>query len=100
MWDEFFAEKTDVRLDDDGSHVFRVYRSAAPAAQGPLLVLLHGGGYSALTWSHFTVGGSDGTERNGKEQLTNVCLSFRRKSRSPFTASAWRSICAATATRW
>lgn len=54
MWDEFYAVKTDVALDDE--HVFRVYLSAPPIDDGPLLVLLHGGGYSALTWSHFTVG--------------------------------------------
>lgn len=58
MWDEFWAVKTNVTVDD--SHVFRVYLSAPPTEDGPLLVLLHGGGYSALTWSHFTVSTSRG----------------------------------------
>ena len=31
---------------------FRVYRKGA---SGPLLLLLHGGGYSALTWSLLAV---------------------------------------------
>lgn len=53
MWDEFFAQKLDVAVDD--THTFRVYLSAPSKEDGPLLVLLHGGGYSALTWSHLVV---------------------------------------------
>ncbi|KAK3547184.1 hypothetical protein QTP86_017554, partial [Hemibagrus guttatus] len=34
-----------------GVHVFRVYKSGQ---DGPLLVLLHGGGHSALSWAVFT----------------------------------------------
>lgn len=54
MWNEYFTDKKDVHIDDQ--HIFRVYLSKEPPQDGPLIVLLHGGGFSALTWSHFTVG--------------------------------------------
>ena len=52
MWDEFFAEKKDVETKQGK---FRVYLSAPSEAGAPLLVLLHGGGFSALSWAHFSV---------------------------------------------
>ncbi|KAH8415479.1 hypothetical protein KR222_000784 [Zaprionus bogoriensis] len=51
MWNEFFAEKEDVEVDE--KRKFRVYRTKKPEKPGPVLLLLHGGGYSALTWAHF-----------------------------------------------
>lgn len=36
-----------------GNNTFHVYTKGT---EGPTLVLLHGGGYSALTWAEFTVG--------------------------------------------
>lgn len=39
---------------DDGT-IFRVYKSQKSAVEGPVLFLLHGGGFSALTWSLFSV---------------------------------------------
>uniref|UniRef100_A0A182TG35 Protein phosphatase methylesterase 1 n=1 Tax=Anopheles melas TaxID=34690 RepID=A0A182TG35_9DIPT len=51
MWDEFFAEKKDVETKQGK---FRVYLSAPTEAGAPLLVLLHGGGFSALSWAHFS----------------------------------------------
>ncbi|EDW19513.1 protein phosphatase methylesterase 1 [Drosophila mojavensis] len=51
MWNEFFAEKEDVVVDEH--RMFRVYRTKKPEKPGPILLLLHGGGYSALTWAHF-----------------------------------------------
>lgn len=39
---------------EDGS-TFRVYKSQKSAVEGPVLFLLHGGGFSALTWSLFSV---------------------------------------------
>ncbi|CAD7004874.1 unnamed protein product [Ceratitis capitata] len=53
LWSDFFAEKQDVILDEKRS--FRIYRTKHPQKPGPILLLLHGGGYSALTWSHFCV---------------------------------------------
>lgn len=54
QWSEYFAEKKDIQIDDN--HVFRVYLSKPSTEKlSPVLLLLHGGGYSALTWSHFTV---------------------------------------------
>ncbi|XP_005189195.1 protein phosphatase methylesterase 1 [Musca domestica] len=51
LWSEFFAEKEDVQVDE--KRLFRIYRTKQPEKPGPLLLLLHGGGYSALTWAHF-----------------------------------------------
>lgn len=53
LWDKYFIEKKDVRVDE--KHVFRVYLTQEPKVKGPVLVLLHGGGYSALTWAQFSV---------------------------------------------
>lgn len=54
MWNEHFDEVENVVLDNENT--FKVYFSKRDKAhQKPLLVLLHGGGYSALTWAHFTV---------------------------------------------
>ncbi|XP_037069724.1 protein phosphatase methylesterase 1-like [Pollicipes pollicipes] len=48
-WQRYFSSAEDVQLD--GGDVFHVYRSGS---SGPLLVLLHGGGFSGLTWALFT----------------------------------------------
>lgn len=41
-------------MDDETT--FRIYKSQASAeSTGPVLFLLHGGGFSALTWSLFSV---------------------------------------------
>lgn len=54
MWNEHFEDKEDVTMDD--GQKFRVYFAKRDKEnKKPLLVLLHGGGYSALTWAHFTV---------------------------------------------
>uniref|UniRef100_A0AAV2KMU0 protein phosphatase methylesterase-1 n=1 Tax=Knipowitschia caucasica TaxID=637954 RepID=A0AAV2KMU0_KNICA len=51
-WSEYFEQMEDVVVGPaDSRDVFRVYRSGS---QGPLLVLLHGGGHSALSWAVFT----------------------------------------------
>ncbi|XP_075161603.1 protein phosphatase methylesterase 1 [Haematobia irritans] len=51
LWSEFFAEKEDIVVDE--KRTFRIYRTKQPEKPGPVLLLLHGGGYSALTWAHF-----------------------------------------------
>lgn len=54
MWNEYFHEQKDIEIDNQ--HTFRVYLSRSPTEEsGPLIVLLHGGGFSALTWSLFVV---------------------------------------------
>ncbi|XP_037937984.1 protein phosphatase methylesterase 1 [Teleopsis dalmanni] len=53
QWNEFFAYKEDVVVDE--KRTFRIYRTKQPEKVGPTLLLLHGGGYSGLTWAHFCV---------------------------------------------
>ncbi|KAK8763303.1 hypothetical protein V5799_034083 [Amblyomma americanum] len=48
-WRSYFSEARSVKTSD--TDTFRVYTKGS---QGPLLLLLHGGGYSGLTWSLFT----------------------------------------------
>ncbi|XP_077399522.1 protein phosphatase methylesterase 1-like isoform X2 [Vanacampus margaritifer] len=51
-WQEYFEQMEDVSVGQaDGRDVFRVYKAGR---EGPLLVLLHGGGHSALSWAVFT----------------------------------------------
>ena len=53
-WSDYFTEKKDLILENGDQ--FRVYLKEDESATTnnlPLLVLLHGGGFSALTWSCF-----------------------------------------------
>ncbi|KXJ72374.1 hypothetical protein RP20_CCG018219 [Aedes albopictus] len=52
MWSEYFTENRDVTTKNG---VFRVYLTDKPRSPGPLLVMLHGGGFSALSWAHFSM---------------------------------------------
>ncbi|GIY81906.1 hypothetical protein CDAR_43352 [Caerostris darwini] len=45
-WDKYFDTYRDVKISDGST--FRVYLKGS---SGPLLLLLHGGGYSGLSWS-------------------------------------------------
>uniref|UniRef100_K3W898 Protein phosphatase methylesterase 1 n=1 Tax=Globisporangium ultimum (strain ATCC 200006 / CBS 805.95 / DAOM BR144) TaxID=431595 RepID=K3W898_GLOUD len=45
LWAAYFDEKADVALPN--GDVFRTYRAGT---QGPHIVLLHGGGYTSMTW--------------------------------------------------
>lgn len=47
-WKKYFSNRTPVTVNEDTFYVY------SQGNEGPLLVLLHGGGYSALTWAHFT----------------------------------------------
>lgn len=52
-WREYFDQMEDVSVGPaDSRDVFRIYRAGT---DGPLLVLLHGGGHSALSWAVFNV---------------------------------------------
>ncbi|XP_077596764.1 protein phosphatase methylesterase 1 [Stigmatopora nigra] len=51
-WSQYFETMEDVEVENEnGKDVFRVYCSGA---HGPVLLLLHGGGHSALSWAVFT----------------------------------------------
>ncbi|OXU17161.1 hypothetical protein TSAR_011490 [Trichomalopsis sarcophagae] len=47
-WSQYFDDRKPVSVNDNTFYVY------SQGSEGPLLVLLHGGGYSALTWSQFT----------------------------------------------
>lgn len=52
-WQEYFDQMEDVNVGPaDSTNIFRIYKAGS---DGPLLVLLHGGGHSALSWAVFTV---------------------------------------------
>ncbi|KAE8628036.1 hypothetical protein XENTR_v10007279 [Xenopus tropicalis] len=51
-WSQYFESMEDVVVESEtGKDSFRVYRSGS---EGPVLLLLHGGGHSALSWAVFT----------------------------------------------
>jgi len=49
-WNEFFDRKELLSINEDK---FNVYLKGS---KGPLFCLLHGGGYTGLTWACFSVG--------------------------------------------
>lgn len=50
-WNNYFTSKQDVHV---GNNVFRIYLNQDETnSDYPLLLLLHGGGFNALTWSVF-----------------------------------------------
>lgn len=49
QWCPYFDHSQDVSV---GQNTFHIY---IKGTEGPLLVLLHGGGYSGLTWAEVTV---------------------------------------------
>jgi len=48
-WNQYFSESKDVKVND--ATTFRVYTRGS---SGPVLLLLHGGGFSALSWACFS----------------------------------------------
>ncbi|XP_056093076.1 protein phosphatase methylesterase 1 isoform X2 [Rhinichthys klamathensis goyatoka] len=51
-WSQYFETMEDVEVENDNSKdTFRIYCSGS---DGPVLLLLHGGGHSALSWAVFT----------------------------------------------
>ena len=55
-WSTYFNDKRNVELDNGDN--FCVYEGgidhSTENSSAPVLILLHGGGFSALTWSHFS----------------------------------------------
>ncbi|CAL7945916.1 unnamed protein product [Xylocopa violacea] len=47
-WVPYFDQSEDIKIGEDTFHIY------IKGTEGPTLVLLHGGGYSALTWAEFT----------------------------------------------
>ncbi|XP_046751627.1 protein phosphatase methylesterase 1 isoform X2 [Diprion similis] len=47
-WQPYFDESKDVKIQENTFHIY------TKGNEGPILVLLHGGGFSALTWAEFT----------------------------------------------
>lgn len=50
-WDKYFTDCQKIKVEENSFNVYTLGNS------GPLLVLLHGGGYSGLTWALFAVSG-------------------------------------------
>ncbi|XP_075707423.1 protein phosphatase methylesterase 1 isoform X2 [Rhinoderma darwinii] len=51
-WSQYFESMEDVVVESEpDKDSFRIYRSGS---EGPVLLLLHGGGHSALSWAVFT----------------------------------------------
>ncbi|XP_010862968.2 protein phosphatase methylesterase 1 [Esox lucius] len=51
-WSQYYETMEDVEVENDnGKDTFRIYSSGQ---HGPVLLLLHGGGHSALSWAVFT----------------------------------------------
>uniref|UniRef100_A0A8C6ZXQ0 Protein phosphatase methylesterase 1 n=1 Tax=Nothoprocta perdicaria TaxID=30464 RepID=A0A8C6ZXQ0_NOTPE len=56
LWSQYFEAMEDVVVENETdvlncSYTFRIYKSGS---EGPVLLLLHGGGHSALSWAVFT----------------------------------------------
>jgi acetyl esterase/lipase len=50
-WEGYFDSMTDVKIEE--RKIFRVYQSGVDCS--PVVLLLHGGGHSALSWGLFSV---------------------------------------------
>lgn len=67
-WREYYDQMEDVNVGPaDSTDIFRIYKAGS---DGPLLVLLHGGGHSALSWAVFTVSINATTSVNKGNQIT------------------------------
>uniref|UniRef100_A0A8D0ARW4 Protein phosphatase methylesterase 1 n=1 Tax=Sander lucioperca TaxID=283035 RepID=A0A8D0ARW4_SANLU len=94
LWSQYFETMEDVEVENENAlvcvslttlNIFRLYCSGA---NGPVLLLLHGGGHSALSWAVFTavicsrihcrVVAMD-LRAHGKYKFTAfLCISFKR----------------------
>lgn len=81
-WREYFDQMEDVNVGPaDSNDIFRIYKAGS---DGPLLVLLHGGGHSALSWAVFTVSINATTSTNEGTQIIS-CLLFQTAISSQVT---------------
>lgn len=75
-WREYFDQMEDVNVGPaDSADIFRIYKAGS---DGPLLVLLHGGGHSALSWAIFTVSINATTSINKGDQSTFLFVCYRQ----------------------
>lgn len=49
LWTNYFQNQFTVETDDENFHIY------STGCTGPILLCLHGGGYSGLTWALFAV---------------------------------------------
>uniref|UniRef100_A0A3Q3ECF4 Protein phosphatase methylesterase 1 n=1 Tax=Labrus bergylta TaxID=56723 RepID=A0A3Q3ECF4_9LABR len=54
-WSHYFETMEDVEVENENGKDISFYSSFCIGAHGPVLLLLHGGGHSALSWAVFTV---------------------------------------------
>lgn len=91
-WREYFDQMEDVNVGPaDSTDVFRIYKAGR---EGPLLVLLHGGGHSALSWAVFTVSRKAAESKNKSHQSIFLTLVYFRQPfqiESPAELSPWIS---------
>lgn len=75
-WREYFDQMEDVNVGPaDSMDIFRIYKAGS---DGPLLVLLHGGGHSALSWAVFTVSIKTAQSINEGDQIILIFFCFRQ----------------------
>lgn len=73
-WREYFDQMEDVNVGpSDSRDVFRIYKAGS---DGPLLVLLHGGGHSALSWAVFTVSNCSAAQMVNGSFIARVNMCF------------------------
>lgn len=73
-WREYFDQMEDVNVGpSDSRDVFRIYKAGS---DGPLLVLLHGGGHSALSWAVFTVSNRSAAQMVDASVVARVNMCF------------------------
>ncbi|KAM6970500.1 protein phosphatase methylesterase 1 [Aplochiton taeniatus] len=53
-WSQYFETMEDVEVENDNSKDISFTRIYCSGSHGPVLLLLHGGGHSALSWAVFT----------------------------------------------
>lgn len=91
-WTPYFDHSEDVKIGQDTFHIY------TKGTEGPTLVLLHGGGYSALTWAEFTVGIKCSMQQAQNSLYTMFVLEFDYdygsvQSYGNRSKRSWRYVC-------